>query len=169
MNKICRRFEKEFDGYLKRRSPDVIFDLSILKSGTEYTKAEFREVSKLYNSYCSRIRHYMAYASREHVDETEYASMFIELRNEFDLACSIACPNVDSLCDIIMDLCYTKSSTKKFAWDMCGREMIKNLLAKNDSVLKYPTVDPDGDIMFCGKRFRVERIELEEDNGNCVE
>lgn len=169
MNKICRRFEQEFDGYLKRHAPEAPFNLSILKSDAEYTRSEFREISKLYNAYCTRIKHYMAYVAREHVDEADFASMFIELKNEFSHACNVACPNADSLCNIIIDMCYTKNSTKKFAWDMCGSEMIKNLLVKNNSILSYPTFDPDGDISFCGKSFRVETSELEEDNGDCVE
>lgn len=168
MNKICRRFESEFDGYLRRSVPDKPFDMSILKSDAEYTKAELREVSKLYSSYCLRVKHYMTYMTREHVDEADFASAFIELKHEFDNACSAACPNTDSLCNIIIDLCYTKGSTKKFAWDMCGKEMIKNLLVKNNSVLEYPTLDPDGDIYFCGKKFKVKRIEMEEDNGDCT-
>ena len=169
MNKICRRFEQEFDGYLKRRSPEVLFDLSILKSDAEYTKTEFKEIDKLYSAYCTRIKQYMAYASREHVSEEDYASMFIELKKEFDHACSIACPNTDSLCNIIMDLCYTKNSTKKFAWDMCGREMVNNLLARNDSALSFPVYEPGGEICFCGKKFTARTIKWEEDNGNCIE
>lgn len=170
MNKICRRFEQEFDGYLKRRSPEFPFDLSLLKSDAEYTKSEYREVCKLYSSYCARIQQYMAYVSRERVSEEDYTSMFIELKNEFVHACTITCPNTDSLCNIIIDLCYTKGSTKKFAWDMCGREMIKNMLAKHGNVLYYPTVDSDGEIYFCGQRFRVDSVEIKEDgDGNCIE
>lgn len=169
MNKICRRFEKEFDGYLGRYNRDRRFDLSIYKSNEEYTRTEYKEVEKLYNSYCSRIRQYMAYASREHIADEEYVSMFIELRSDFDRMCSIACPNKMTLCNIIIDLCYTKNSTKKMSWDMCGREMIKNALEKHDYTLQYPTLDQCGDICFCGNRFRIESVRLEEDNGDCIE
>lgn len=169
MNKICRRFEKEFDGYLGRYNRDRRFDLSIYKSNEEYTRTEYKEIEKLYNSYCSRIRQYMAYASREHISDEEYVSMFIELRSDFDRMCSIACPNKMTLCNIIIDLCYTKNSTKKMSWDMCGREMIKNALEKHDYTLQYPTLDQCGDICFCGNRFRIESVRLEEDNGDCIE
>lgn len=169
MNKICRRFEKEFDGYLGRYNRDRRFDLSIYRSNEEYTRTEYKEIEKLYNSYCSRIRQYMAYASREHIADEEYVSMFIELRSDFDRMCSIACPNKMTLCNIIIDLCYTKNSTKKMSWDMCGSEMIKNALEKHDYTLQYPTLDQCGDICFCGNRFRIESVRLEEDNGDCIE
>lgn len=169
MNKICRRFETEFDGYLKRRKESGKFDLSILKGDVKYSKTEFREVNKLYNAYCSRLKQYMAHANSEHVSEEEYSSMFIELKNEFNHACDVACPNKDSLCNIIIDLCYAKNSTKKFAWDMCGSEMIENLLDKNDRILAFPTCAPDGCICFGGKRFIVNTINLEGFNVDCVE
>lgn len=111
----------------------------------------------------------MAYASREHIADEEYVSMFIELRSDFDRMCSIACPNKMTLCNIIIDLCYTKNSTKKMSWDMCGREMIKNALEKHDYTLHYPTLDQCGDICFCGNRFRIDSVRLEEDNGDCIE
>lgn len=169
MNKICRRFETEFDGYLKRRKESGKFDLSILKGDAKYSKTEFREVNKLYNAYCSRLKQYMAHANSEHVSEEEYSSMFIELKNEFNHACDVACPNKDSLCNIIIDLCYAKNSTKKFAWDMCGTEMIENLLDKNNRILAFPTCAPDGCICFGGKRFTVNTINLEVLNVDCVE
>ena len=169
MNKICRRFEQEFDGYLKRYKPITTFDVSILKGNSSYSKTEFREINKIYDNYCSRLKQYMSYVAVEHVSEDDYSSMFIELKNEFEAACGVACPNTKSLCDIILDLCYEKSSTKKFAWDMCGTDMINNLLNKNNHTLMCPTQYPDGDIIFCGKKFKVDMVKMEGFNGDCTE
>lgn len=169
MNKICRRFESEFDGYLKRNVPKNTFDLTAMKSDIGYSKTEFRAVSKLYDAYCKRVKEYTVFASYERVDDAEYAAMFAELRNEFTQSCSIVCPNKEVLCNIILDICYSKNSTKKFAWDMCGKEMICNLLQNNNWVLQYPTMDVGGDIAFNGKKFRIEEIKLEECNGDRIE
>ena len=75
MNKICRRFEQEFDGYLRRRAPEEPFDYSVMKSGAEYTKTEFKNVLKLYEGYRKRAKQYIVYTSYEHVDEDQYTSM----------------------------------------------------------------------------------------------
>ena len=169
MNKICRRFEQEFDGYLQKHVFADKFDPDTLKNNAEYTNAEFRNIGKLYSSYCKRAREYAMYASYERVDDVEYSSMFMELRSEFEQACDTVCPNRDSLTNIVLDLCYTKNSTKRFAWDMCGKEIISNLLHRNGGIIRYPTSDPDGDIQFCGKRFKINEIKMEECNGDCFE
>ena len=169
MNKICRRFEQEFDGYLRRHTPNTPFDLSTLKGPIEYSKTEYKNISKLYDSYSSRVRAYMSYTCYERVDEADLTSTLLELQNEFRRACDVACPDTKSLCNIILDICYKKRSTKKFAWDMCGEEIIKNMLEKHDRTLEFPTVDPDGDVYFCGKRFSVKKVRMEEDYGDCAE
>ena len=167
MNKICRRFELEFDGYLRRRAPEEPFDYSIMKSGAEYTKTEFKNVLKLYEGYRKRAKQYIVYTSYEHVDEDQYTSMFNELRNEFEHDCSIICPNSTTLCDIILDVCYNKNTTKRFAWEMCGHDIIENLLHRNDRKLQYPTLDSDGDIWFGGYRFKMAEQIVEVENGDC--
>lgn len=167
MNKICRRFEQEFDGYLRKRAPEEPFDYSIMKSGVEYTKTEFNNVLKLYDGYRKRVKQYIVYASYEHVDEDQYTSIFNELKNEFVNDCSIVCPNSATLCDIILDVCYNKNTTKRFAWEMCGQDIIESLLRRNGHRLQYPIMDPGGEIEFGGRRFGVAEKIMEVENGYC--
>lgn len=166
MNKICRRFEQEFDGYLKRYAPETPFDFSIMKSDVGYTKAEFKAISKLYDSYRKRLQQFILFTSYERVDEYDAVAHLEELKNEFVQSCDIACPNHKSQCDIMMDLCYTKTYSKKFAWEMCGDQLIQNLLNRNKRTIIYPTADEDGDIEFRGNRFRVEQRLMEVKNGD---
>lgn len=169
MNKICRRFEQEFDGYLKRRTPDAPFDLSILKSSAGYSRSEFRDISKFYENYRRKLQQFIVFRTYERVDEYDAALYTDSLRNEFEQSCDIACPNHDSLCNIVLDICYGKAYSKKFAWEMCGDQMIKNLLSKNGGKITYPTLDDNGDIDFRGCRFTAEEIVVEDDNGDNIE
>ena len=45
MNKICRRFEQEFDGHIGRHNASVKFDYTIMKSGNEYSTSQFYAVT----------------------------------------------------------------------------------------------------------------------------
>jgi hypothetical protein len=63
------------------------------------------------------------------------------------------CPSNASQCNILLDLCYRKSCTKQFVWDMCGDTIILNLLMNSDRVIKFPIFDIEGDIAFAGNRF----------------
>lgn len=157
MNRICRRFEKEFDGYLGRHNADVDFDYTVMKSGIEYSRTQYNAILKLYENYNKRLRSYAVFANYERVDEYDTFSRMIEMRSEFEQECARVCSNRFVLCDIVLDICYKKSSTKRFAWEMCGGEIIQNLLDKHNGVISYPTVDPAGDIFFCGDRFSLQQ------------
>lgn len=160
MNRICRMIENEFDGYLGRHNAVTRFDYTILKSDAEYTQSQYNAVLKLYETYNRRLKNYAVFASYERVDEYESFSRMEEMRAEFEQDCDEACPNRASLCNIVLDICYRKSSTKRFAWEMCGDEIIRNLLAKNNYTISFPSIDANGDIAFCGEHFSLQRKEI---------
>lgn len=164
MNKICRRFEKEFDGYIGKHNASVKFDYSIMKSDSEYSSSQFYAIKKLYEDYNKRLQSYMVFADYERIDECDSISEISTMNEDFRKECSSICPNEQSLCDIILDICYTRNATKKFAWSMCGRSIIHNLLKKNNQTISFPTIDSTGDVSYCGKRYVVKskRIEVDE-------
>lgn len=164
MNKICRRFEEEFDGHIKKHSAAASFDYRIMKNDSEYSPAQFYEIKKLYTDYNKRVNNYSVFVSYERVNEWDAASEMSSMNEEFRRSCEEVCPDERVLCNIILDMCYTRNSTKKFAWSMCGKTIIQNLLEKNDYQISFPTLDPDGDIAYCGDRYRLQtkRIEVTE-------
>lgn len=169
MNRICRRFEGEFDGYLGRHNADVEFDYTIMKSGAEYSKSQYNAIAKLYENYNKRLRSYAVFASYERVDEYDTFSRMLEMKNEFMQECTRVCQNRFALCDIVLDICYQRSSTKRFAWEMCGDEIIENLLAKNGGAISYPTMDSNGDIQFGGNRFSMREQVIGGNDEYCSE
>lgn len=160
MNRICRRFEKEFDGYLGRHNSENQFDYSIMKSGAEYSRSQFNAITKLYENYNRRLRNYAVFANYERVDEYDTFTRMMEMREDFVQECSKVCPNRFALCDIVLDICYQRSSTKRFAWEMCGEEIIQNLLNRNNGTISYPTLDQEGDIVYCGNKFSVKQEQI---------
>lgn len=161
MNRICRRFEEEFDGYLGRHNASTDFDYTIMKSGAEYTRSQYNAIAKLYEGYNKRLRSYAVFANYERVDKDDAFSRRLDMRTEFSKECAKICPNRSVLCDIVLDICYTRSSTKRFAWEMCGSEIIQNLLRRNDEVITYPALDHDGDIEYGGNKFSLQKTRLE--------
>lgn len=168
MNRICRRFEREFDGYVGRRVPDAPFDYTVMKSGCEYTRTQYTSVLALYKEYMSRLKSCCVFAGYERLDKDEVAVKLMDMRSEFEAECAAVCPNREVLCDIVLDICYTKESSKRFAWDMCGEDIIRNLLRRNGGVISYPTRDEDGEIVYCGERFSVRQAVLDHRHPGCV-
>lgn len=161
MNRICRRFEEEFDGYLCRHNSNTNFDYTFMKSDAEYTAYHFRDIKKAYEEYIRRTQIYAIFSDYERVDKDEAKSALTVMYNEFDKRCSVICPNRYSLCNIILDICYTKSMSKKFAWSICGLHIIDNLLMKNNGVISFPTADANGDILYGGNRFKMVEKKIE--------
>ncbi len=162
MNKICRRFEAEFDSYIGKTLGRVKFDYTIMKSGTDYTTSQMTAIKKLYDEYNKKLQSYAVYSYYERIDEDETISAVSGMRDEFIRECEAVCQNHITLCDILLDLCYCRSSSKKFAWDICGDAIIHNLLANNDWQISAPVADEEGDIEFCGGRYKEITKTLEE-------
>lgn len=162
MNKICRKFEERFDGYISRHK-STGFDYNILKNDAEYTPKQYSSIKHLYDDYNKRLYSYSVFADYERVDKDDYNAELALMDDEFRKECDQVCQNRRALCNIVLDICYNKKNTKKFAWNMCGDEIIENLLEKNDYTISYPTMDPDGDIDWGGFRFCEESKRIEED------
>lgn len=163
MNRICKRFEEEFDSYFTKSGIDEDFDYSIMKSGREYTTSQFNAVSKLYDQYTKRLQENFQFRDKERYDDEEIAIKRSLIIQNLKVDCLRACSDASLLCDIILDICYTRSGTKQFAWDMCGDEIIENLLTNNGNVIHYPVMDEHGDIEYGGKRFSFECKEVSHD------
>lgn len=156
MNRICRLFEGEFDGYVKKHNSTSKFDYSIMKSGAEYGKSLFYSILRLYENYNKRLNNFTVFINCERVDKFDAAIKLTEMRDEFLQECSKICPNAQMLCDILLDMCYQRNATKRFVWEICGEEIIQNLLKRNNNIIRYPTLDASGEINFCGNTFAVK-------------
>jgi hypothetical protein len=155
MNKICRRFEEEFDGYIGKNLGRVKFDYEIMKGGADYTYAQMTAVKKLYEEYQKKLQSYAVFSRYERVDEDELVSTVSGMKEEFIRECDAICQNSTVLCDIILDLCYCRSASKRFAWDICPEAIIRNLLSNNDWQISAPVVSQDGEIEYCGTKYSV--------------
>ena len=161
MNKICRRFENEFDGYIGKHNSTVKFDYTIMKSSVEYAPKQYSQIKKLYEDYNKRLISYSIFADYERVNESDSYMAFSMMNEEFLKECSKICPNRFALCNIVLDICYKTSSTKRFAWNMCGSEIIHNLLRRNGGRISYPVLDDNGSIEFKANKFSLKTKEIE--------
>lgn len=169
MNKICRIFEREFDGYIKKHSQDAVFDYGIYKTGAGYTKAQYQTVKRLYDDYNKRLRNYKVYAAYEKVDRDESRDGLALLHDWIRRECDEACTNSDVLCDIILDICYTKSTTRAMAWGICGHEIIANMLDRRGGVITIPVADQRGDIEYLGNRYTLKPVNIRGSHGDHTE
>ena len=163
MNRICWRFEEEFDDYFSKNEPEAEFDPSIMKSDEKYSPSQYGSIEQLYEQYTKRLQEFMQQSKRERIDDDEAESRRGIMLSEFRERCQRVCPNSSTLCNIIVDMCYKKGGSKQFLWDMCAEDIIGNLLRNNSNTIHYPILNDAGDIEFCGNRFSFESKEVSDD------
>lgn len=156
INRICRRLEQEFDGYLSHFTKESDFSPELLKSGKTYpdTCRKVRSaLEKLYDDYCAQVKTFQRQAKSERQNAEDTAAHRAALLTYFRQQSALLCPDPLMLADILIDLCYTTTNSKQFVWDICGDTIIENLLAKNHGRIKYPEQADGGDIHYLGKTF----------------
>ena len=84
--------------------------------------------------------------------------IFIE---KFKEKCSFV--DEDSLCNIVLDLCYNTNTSKQFAWDICGETILCNLLKRNKYRVNYIERDENGELEFSGEKFTIKNMTVGEE------
>lgn len=154
MNRICWRIEDAFQS--TDVLPDVYFDKNILKNDSEYTDEEFESVKILYDEYNKSIQLVLRKQRKNEESDENVGLVVDQLKQTFLEECNKICPNSEVLSNIVVDLCYSSSKNKTFAWDIAGEQLFQNVLKKNNNIISFPVKDENGDFEFAGERFSIK-------------
>jgi hypothetical protein len=145
--------------------PDANFDYHILTSNVSYTKSEFKQIEDLYKEYMHTIRNIKkSYTKRN--DNTANDDMIADLflaKETWKEKCLSVCSNEKVLTNILLEICYNSGNSKMMVWDICGEQIIDNLLEKNGRVFQFPTKDVCGDVEFDGDKFSIMEVMIDEE------
>lgn len=128
MNKICRYMESILNVVVSETTKEE-FDSSILKSSAPTDKKMKTQLEELYKEYHKRICELALSSNVLKLERDEVKTYKLLFKKEFQERAREICPNEAVLCNMVIDICYAKNSntTKQFAWDICRKQMIKNL------------------------------------------
>ena len=160
MNKIAWKIEKEFDDIFKEVNCSG-FDSNLLKSDFEYDIETYNKVKVLYQSYQKELGQFIHTNKNTRFEKDEKKSRRDKFQLDFKEQAYSLCNNKYELCNILIDLCYTNTHSKQFAWDVVGDVIIENLLSKNNNTISYPTLDESGEIEYAGYNFTMKSILIE--------
>lgn len=163
INRICWKIEDEFK--TTNVLPDANFDYHILTSNASYTKLEFKAIEELYSEYIHTIRSIKkSYATRnDNGAEDDMVSDLFLAKELWREKCLSVCNNEKVLTNILLEICYNSGNSKAMVWDICGEQIIQNLLKKNDYTFKFPKKDPNGDVEFNGNNFSISEVKVDEE------
>lgn len=159
MNKVCWLVENQFEDVKATFSKDK-FDHQILKTQTSYSKSLYNSVAAVYKQYRDELCQLNQRLKEENLnsDTTDYKRSLFRYRLKKSL--DILCPDSESLCNIIVDQAYSNKFPKQMMWDLCGKQIIYNLLNKNNNTLWFPERDKDGDITYGGDTYKMSSKEV---------
>lgn len=164
VNKLCRVIEKEFDPKAIKLRYSFDFDYTIMKCGTEYSRADFNAVRKLLARFMQDRDAYFQKVKRGDIeDDSEYSEE--DFANRFRAEAEKICSNEQELCDIVLDLCYSTEKSKQFAWYVAGDVIIKNLLNRNNRKFSFPIIGGD-EFEYCGEKFSMQTVKVGDINDN---
>lgn len=164
MNKICWYIEEHFmnatlDYEIKNFNSDLLKNPNV-----SYSTILFNKVAKIKEKYDLSLQEAIKTRiknSKGRIDSGEVAMAISAQMEIFKEETLNICSNADILCNILVDLCYKNSNkSKQFAWEICGEEMINNLLRHHNYKISFPTKDENGDFEFKGMKFKMEEITL---------
>lgn len=162
MNRICWKIEDAFKS--TDVLPNVEFDKNMLKNNSEYTSEEFAAIKALYDDYNTNMQLILR-KQRKNEESDEHVGLLVDqLKQTFLEECNMVCPNAEILSNIVVDICYSSSKNKTFAWDVSGEQLFKNVLKKNNNVINYPTKDENGDFEFSGNKFSMHQKKIGGEN-----
>jgi hypothetical protein len=159
MNKICWYIEDVFkDTKLKINKDGKGFDKSIYMTNSKKYESKKEEIKELFKEYKSIQSQYMVEKGKT-VDKEEKKNKREEFVNNFKQKAIDIYSNSEDLCNAIVYTLYDTKANRQFVWDICGEQMIINLLSNNGNKYKYPIKCKYGDIEWQGLRFKMEECE----------
>ena len=162
MNRICWKIEKEFSENFS--CSDIEFDYEIYKSKNDVQKSSYLEIK----SMCERYLIDLKALNGRKINGNEERKILLEDKDRLletlieDI--SSVCSNSESLCNILLDMCYGEKMSKSIVWDICGDQIIENMLSKHNNMITYPEKCQDGDFWCGGTRFSNKTIKV---GGEC--
>lgn len=166
INKICWLAEKEFPSFSKTKACTTSFDFEKLKSHVPYSRATFNKIHDLYLEYESRMGGMLNENTQEKFQRYSESDEKVTMLNIFRSRCFEICSNEDELCDVILDMCYTRNAMKSFVWDIVGETIVRNLMRRNGNKYHVPVsdaVDSTDGFIFGGKKMTMIEVVMQDD------
>ena len=155
VNKICWYIENQI-GKLRQTPIDDPYDYKRLKSPDPlYSKHDYYAVkdilSKEYQNYRIGMKELNYKINNEYIHGFDRQTILQDYVDSFIMRLNIACPNEELRCDVLLDIAYKSNSSKKFVWEICGKQIIRNLLKRHGNRIEHPVqTDIRPDFMYHG-------------------
>lgn len=158
MNKICWAVERETDNL----NFCSVYDYSCydLYSGSQYNHETFDVIKIICDGYRSAIKKESKNILTNNESSSEFTQNTIDVLDYYIKEMHTQCPNEETLCDILLDLCYgglcKEKYSKEILWYACGNVIVDRLLKSHNYKMRYPVKSDNPDFICCGTGFEMK-------------
>ena len=157
MNKIAWFVEEEFKKFtLPKPTKDEFVEL--IKTDSGYKKSNYTKVLPLYKDYLQAMKNINNVFMLNKTNSLDKTMVRENMLNNLKDKLLGICSNEEELCNILIDICYKDvKNSKHFVWSVCGEQIIRNLLSKNNNTVTYPVMveNEDYDFEYKGYKFKM--------------
>ena len=168
VNRIAKLFEEHYDGASKRYKNDVgKFDCNIMKSGCgvkldSRSRRKIKTLHEVYNNTIQYLQTQINYSDSFSSQHSSSGELLNVIRSRFFEQCIEICPSIEILTDNMIDLLYGSNKSRMFIWDMCGEQIVENLLKRHDYDIQFPIRSSFGEFEYLGKQYEMITVNVEE-------
>jgi predicted house-cleaning noncanonical NTP pyrophosphatase (MazG superfamily) len=160
MNRICWAVEKETANL--NFFTENGYSCYDLHTGLTYSSDMYNVVKLICDNYRSAIKKESKNILTQNESSSEFTQNICEVLEYYIKEMYIQCPNEETLCDILIDLCYNVKLKDKYSkdilWSACGNVIIDRLLKAHDYKMRYPAKSDNPDFICCGTGFEMQEI-----------
>lgn len=162
MNRLCHIAEKLFKRVGQQKEDKSIDFIKMLSSGFGKTanSTQMQKLRELYAQYRADVQDIAMHSDKD--EKTDFLRM---LQEDFQREALDVCSNMRTLCDALLKICYKSQFSKRFVWEVCGEQIVDNLLNKRGEYTYYIR-DDEGTVEFRGRKYKKITRSAFEDTGN---
>ena len=167
-NKICWYIEDHIFSFNKNKEEPVVNIVELLKSPNRtYDDNRYYRTKRLlrseYDIYRQGLRELTSQLVSENVHGVDKQQIINDYTKSFVLKINCICPDEEVRCDAMLDIAYSTNKSKKFVWELCGAQIIRNLLERRKNIVTIPLRTYDGeepDFTYQGQGYVMVKKDL---------
>ena len=160
MNRICWAVERETDDI----SLCVTNEYSCynMRTGVQYENETYNIVKLICDEYRSVIKKESKNILTQNENSADFVQNTCDVLEYYVKEMYAQCSNEETLCDILIDLCYNSvlkhNYPKDILWTACGNVIVDRLLKSHEYKMRYPVKSINPDFICCGTGFEMREI-----------
>lgn len=122
-----------------------------------------RLLRKEYDIYRVGLKELVSHLTSENVHGVEKQRIINDYTKSYVLKVNCICPDEEVRCDAMLDIAYSTNKSKKFVWELCGAQIIRNLLERHNNTVTIPIKVYEGetpDFTYQGNGYVMVRKDL---------